>query len=135
TLWTDAETPDGLDSLIQATEGLAGTPARALWLTRLAGIERLRAEFEQADLERRRVLLTELEDRFTQLTGVAARRGEGAVYADRLVISEEASSPFRLRMGRRFAQALAQSIGPALELSAAYGEQVRSGYRAQMART
>jgi hypothetical protein len=120
------------ESVREALSALPESEARASWLGRLDELERLRAEFEGAGLERRRALLPALEARFTEYTGKPARRGEGQVYSDRLILYEEASSPFRVHFGQRFGRELAERLSGALELSAAYGEKVQRGYREQV---
>ncbi len=139
------ESVDALAGLRRAVAALPAGAAREEWL---AHLDRLAAECEAfaraarsdgpdgadtADVELRRAALAALEGTFTALTGVAARRGAGAVYADRLVLFEEAASPFRLTVGRRTADELARLLGPALEVSAAFGDQVQDGHRARMA--
>ena len=119
-------------SLRDAVTGLPASEDRERWLSRLDELERLRGEFESAGLVGRRALLQTLEARFTEYTGKPARRGEGQVYSDRLILYEEASSPFRLRLGRRFRQTLEQKLSGGLALSAAYGERVQRGYREQV---
>ncbi|HEX5747975.1 MAG TPA: lantibiotic dehydratase [Archangium sp.] len=119
-------------SLREAVAALPGSEARERWLSRLDELERLRGEFEGAGLARRRELLQTLETRFTEYTGKPARRGEGQVYSDRLILYEEASSPFRLKLGRRFSQEMAAKLSGALELSAAYGDSVQRSYREQV---
>jgi hypothetical protein len=113
--------------------GLPDVPARAKWLERLAQLDALRATFQDGDLGTRRATLPRMEAAFTELTGVPARRGEGHVYADRLIIYEEGRSPFGVRMGRRFFDSLARKLSLGLDLSAAYGEKVQQGYRREVA--
>jgi hypothetical protein len=120
------------ESVRDAVAALPDSAARARWLERLDTLARLRADFETADLHRRRELLPQLEAAFTEATGKPARRGEGQVYADRLILYEEASSPFRLRFGARFTRELEAALTGALELSAAYGETVQRGFREQV---
>ncbi|MEO3810602.1 lantibiotic dehydratase [Sphaerisporangium sp. B11E5] len=129
------ETVDPLPGLRAAIEQLPESPGRDRWLARLDGLAVRCERFAAAagDVGTRRDVLTELETTFTELTGVPARRGAGAVYADRLVLFEEASSPFRLAVGRDTAERLARALTPALELSAAFGDQVQEGHRTAMA--
>ncbi|WP_338865468.1 lantibiotic dehydratase [Myxococcus stipitatus] len=134
-LWGLSFRPNDFATFESVRDCVAALPeldARTRWLERLDTLARLKAEFESADLSRRRVLLLELEAHFTQATGKPARRGEGQVYADRLILYEEASSPFRLRFGRRFTEELEAALTGPLELSAAYGEQVQRGFREQV---
>jgi hypothetical protein len=119
-------------SLREAVAALPASEARERWLSRLEELERLRAGFEGAGLARRRELLQSLEARFTEYTGKPARRGEGQVYSDRLILYEEASSPFRLKLGRRFSEEMAAKLSGALGLSAAYGDSVQRSYREQV---
>jgi hypothetical protein len=111
-----------------AVAALPESEARARWLSHLERLDGLRAEFEQGDLAARKAVLPKLEALFTELTGVPARRGEGRMYTDRLVIYEEAASPFQLRFGQQYARQLAEALSPALELSAAFGARVQRGY-------
>ncbi len=117
------------EALIGAVAALGPSAARDTWLAHLDGFSRRLTAFAQGTLEERRVLLGELEALFTGLTGKAARRGEGGVYEDRLVIYEEAASPFALQFGRSFGQRLAAALSDGLEVSARYGEQVQQGHR------
>jgi hypothetical protein len=117
------------DHLRAAVAALPAGEAREGWLAKLDRLDGLRAAFEGAGFPERRERLLALEAAFTEATGVPARRGEGKMYSDRLVIYEEGGSPFRLRVGTAFAQELAQRLGPGLELSAAFGEEVQRGYR------
>ncbi|WP_426752968.1 lantibiotic dehydratase [Myxococcus sp. Y35] len=120
------------ESVRDAVAALPELEARTRWLERLDALARLKADFEAADLPRRRELLLRLEAAFTEATGKPARRGDGQVYADRLILYEEASSPFRLRFGARFTAELEAALTGALELSAAYGEKVQRGFREQV---
>ncbi|MFP2931148.1 lantibiotic dehydratase [Pyxidicoccus sp. 3LG] len=120
------------ESVRDAVAALPESEPRSRWLARLDTLAGLRADFEKADLDGRRELLPRLEACFTEVTGKPARRGEGQVYADRLILYEEASSPFRLRFGARFTTELEAALTGALELSAAYGEKVQRGFREQV---
>jgi hypothetical protein len=129
----EGEDVDLLAQLLAGVRALPASDARDRWRARLEELGRLAGEFEAAGLDGRRRLLPEIERRFTACTGAPARRGEGRIYADRLVVFEEAASRFRLRVGRRLARWLEAAVGAALELSAAYGESVQAGYRRQVA--
>lgn len=134
-LWGLPFRPNDFGTFESVRDSVAALPeseARARWLERLDALARLRTDFESADLTRRRELLPRLEAAFTEATGKPARRGEGQVYADRLILYEEASSPFRLRFGARFTLELEAALTGALELSAAYGEKVQRGFKEQV---
>jgi len=120
------------ESVREAVAALPDVEARARWLERLDALARLKEDFEAAPLSHRRELLPRLEAAFTEATGKPARRGDGQVYADRLILYEEASSPFRLRFGASFTTDLEAALTGALELSAAYGEKVQRGFREQV---
>ncbi|HZH02262.1 MAG TPA: lantibiotic dehydratase [Myxococcaceae bacterium] len=121
------------ESLKEALTQLPSSDARERWLWRLKELGALKDAFERSGLDDRRNLLPQLEAFFSECTGKPARRGEGKVYSDRLIVYEEASSPFKVRVGRHLAAELAEKVSGALELSAAYVEQVQGGYRAQVA--
>ncbi len=125
---------DTLESLIAAVEAFPPSAERTLWLERLGTFAALLGRFAVGTLAQRRALLAELEALFTALTGRPARRGEGGVYEDRLILYEEAASPFALRFGKSFAERLARALGPGLELSAGYGEQIQRGHRQEVTR-
>jgi len=118
--------------LRQAVAALPEGPARARWEGQLERLDGLRATFEAARFPARREALLRLEAAFTEVTGLPARRGEGQMYSDRLVIYEEADSPFRLRFGQAYARRLEEALTPGLELSAAFGEQVQRRYREEV---
>jgi hypothetical protein len=129
----EGEDVDLLSQLRRVVETLPG-PGGERWRGRLGELSRLALDFQAGDLGARRRLLPEIESRFSAWTGASPRRGEGRIYADRLVLFEEAESPFRLRAGRRLVRWLEESLSDALDLSSAYGALVQAGYRAQAAR-
>lgn len=89
--------------------------------------------FAAADLAGRQALLARLESRFSLLTGAEPRRAAGDIYADRMILFEEAGSPFRLRVGADLARAVERSVAAGLDLSAEAGQQAQAGYRRQVA--
>jgi hypothetical protein len=125
-LWFRSDTADTLSHLRLALAALPASEARDRWLVSLETLDALRGQFELASFERRRPLLNEMEACFTQLTRNAARRAGGRLYTDRLIINEESSSPFRLRIGKKAVRALEEALSPLLEICAAYGERVQS---------
>lgn len=120
------------ESLREAVQALPEGEGRARWLSELAELERLRSAFEAGALSERRALLPQLEARFLACTGKAARRGEGQVYSDRLILYEEAASPFRVELSQDFGEELNQRLSGALEVSAAFGEKVQRSYGEQV---
>nr|WP_223768049.1 lantibiotic dehydratase [Streptomyces huiliensis] len=130
------ETVDPLPGLRAALSALPPVPARDAWTARLDELAAHCDRFAAAagDVEARREALAELEAAFTAATGAPPRRGAGAVYADRLVLFEEASSPFRIEIGTDLAEALTRVLEPALESSAAFGDRVQADHRRRMAK-
>ncbi len=120
---------ESFESLRAAVRALPHQAGRTRWLNRLDRLDALREEFESAELEARVRLLKDLERLFSEYTGADAHEGAGEVYADRLVLYEEASSRFSIRMGKTFTEALENKLSEGLELSAAYGERVQRGYK------
>lgn len=116
-----AETVDGLAGLRAAVAALPGRPARDRWLAELDRFDADRTGFAAAGPDRRLELLGEMEARFTDLTGVPARRGAGAVYADRLILFEETGSPFRVQVGADLAAEVERASSDGLDVCAVYG--------------
>lgn len=127
-----ADTFETLQTLHDAVAALPASQRRTSWLERLDGLRVLLERFATSSGAERRETLDALEKAFTAYTGLPARRGEGQIYADRLVIYEEASSQFAVRVGRQVAENLARQLSGGLELSAAYGENVQNEYHRQM---
>lgn len=128
-----AEVVDGLAELRGAVAALPPVSARDRWLGELAAFAAGCQACAAAGVDERERLLEALEQRFTALTGMPARRGAGDVYADRLILFEEASSPFQLRLGARQARMIEEQLAAALELSAEVGAAVQRDYQDEMA--
>jgi hypothetical protein len=124
-IWFRSDVPDTLAELRAALAALPPCPARSRWVTELDRIDGLRGRFETAALPERRRLLPEMEALFVALTGLPARRAGGRVYTDRLIVNEEAASPFHLRVTPRAAAWLSSALSPLLELSAAEGDRLQ----------
>lgn len=123
---------DEFGKLRQAVDDLAGSgEALAGWAAALSDLERLRGEFERAAFPDRIGALSRLEERFTALTGKPARR-PGGVYADRLLVYEECSSPFQLSLSVAVTARLTESLQAALRFSAGFGDLVRRAHQEQV---
>jgi hypothetical protein len=109
-----------LDVLAAALRGLPGEAA-ADWARRVAAFAALVQAVERAPFPERVDAVDALEAEFGTLTGQSARRGQGAVYADRAVFYEECSSAFALEIGAGLAARWAERVTAALELSVAHG--------------
>lgn len=127
-----AADPYDLEPLRAMTGRLAALPAsdaRTEWTGRLERVAGLLRGIERAALPERVELTGELEAAFTEATGKPARRGEGAVYADRAVFYEECSSPFALEVGEGTIRTWERRIADAMEVSTAHGWAVWSRAR------
>lgn len=124
-LWFRSDVADTFGALGLAIARLPPSVARTRWSTELDGLDRLRQRFETAALAERRQLLPELEALFVGLTALPARRAGGRVYTDRLILNEEAASPFRLEVSPRARARLTAALSPLLELSAAQGDRLQ----------
>ncbi|MFD7827003.1 lantibiotic dehydratase [Kitasatospora sp. NPDC059803] len=111
-----------LATLRDQLSALPASPARELWLDRVAELASLIDELAQAPLERKAAAVAALEERFTEFTGRPARRGAGAAYADRAVFFEECASPFALTLGAGLVGDWERQLAPVLEVCAAHGQ-------------
>lgn len=95
--------------------------SRSHWVAVIGEFKHLQDRFTQAPFSERRELLAQVETRMTELTGQQARRGEGQIYADRLLLYEECLggvSP--LALGPTFAAELQRQLAPILDVYAAH---------------
>lgn len=98
------------------------SPARQQWLERLEGWQRWCDEMAGASLDTRIRLLEQGETWFTAQTGKPARRGDGSLYADRLIFYEETQGHVtHFIMGRALHEHILHRLRGALELSAVQG--------------
>jgi Lantibiotic dehydratase, N terminus len=127
-----AERISGAEGLRDAILRLPPGQARDRWRDELDALMTLCDQFRDSGAAGRSRLLAEMERRFTEATGVPARRRAGQVYADRLMLFEEAASPFRIAIGRDIAEAIERIVSPALELGLAAGRREQAAYRQAM---
>lgn len=113
--------PRALEALREWVDALPPScPSRATWHTHLSTLHARQEEFARAGFARRRELLAELEAEVVRLTGRAARRGGGQLYADRLVITEEClGDATPLHLGGDVLAAFTEELAPVLDLLAA----------------
>ncbi|MEV7776419.1 lantibiotic dehydratase [Kitasatospora sp. NPDC086791] len=111
-----------LATLRDQLSALPASPARELWLGRIAELSSLIDDLAELPLERKEAAVTALENRFTEFTGKPARRGAGAAYADRAVFFEECASPFALTLGAGLIDDWERQLAPVLEVCAAHGQ-------------
>ena len=121
-LWFRSDEADTLGNLRAALLALPPSPARSRWAAEIDAFDALRAAFETAPFADRPARLRDLEARFVAVTGRPARRAGGRLYTDRLVLNEEASSPFGLRVGGGALARLGTEVSPLLERCAAHGD-------------
>jgi Lantibiotic dehydratase, N terminus len=124
-----SETTDGLAELRHALGELPPSPARTRWEKLLSAFADDLASFERSALGPRRLLLAAIEARFEEASGTPARRGAGEMYADRLVLFEEAMSPFDLMIGKDLARWIESSVSATLDVAAAAGARLTGTYR------
>lgn len=124
---------DPLRTMLDALGELPGSAARSHWMDHLERLRRLLRRFADEPFPQRVATVAELESAFTDATGRPARRGAGAVYADRAIYYEECASPFALDIGEDLLHAWARQIAPAMELSAAHGGTAQAAARTQVA--
>lgn len=94
---------------------------RERWRDVLADISTIQSCFADAPLADKQALLTQLETIISDLTQQAARRGQGELYADRLLIYEESLGGLSpLALGPRCAAEIQRQLAPALDLYAAH---------------
>lgn len=97
-------------------------PTRAHWCGFLQEIHDAVNAFATADLPQRVHILAELEARFTALCGRAARRGQGRMYADRILLFEECLGNLETCvLGNELATMIATHLQPILRLWYVYG--------------
>jgi len=118
-----------LQSMLSSLSELRSPSAAAHWIGVLSRVKYLLARLRDAPFPERIPLIGELESVFTDATGRPARRGAGAVYADRAVFFEECSSPFEVIVGERVARRWQREITAALELSATHGARAQAEAR------
>ncbi|HEU5380959.1 MAG TPA: lantibiotic dehydratase [Ktedonobacteraceae bacterium] len=94
---------------------------RTHWLTHLEWFRQASGRFSEEPPAAKLTLLQEVEERFTSLTNLEARRGEGSIYVDRMVLYEEAQGSLEhCTVGAPFAHTLLAQLRPTLDLCASY---------------
>ncbi|MEU6064755.1 hypothetical protein ABZ864_09690 [Streptomyces sp. NPDC047082] len=122
-LWPEppSTTARPLDWLVSWADRYADGTA---WPVGLRELRQLCAAYAAADGHRERAeALARVEECFTALTGVDARRAAGRMYADRLVVSLDAKgdqSP--VVVGGAVARRWEEQLTPVLDVAARYGE-------------
>jgi hypothetical protein len=135
---------------LQPVEGLladllaaaAPSPAREAWEGRLRALLALKDRVVDADVEERRALMAEIEGRFSDWTGDAARRNGGKTYGGRNLFYEDCTRhPRRFDIGGRVLEDLQADLGSLvavqsalLEIIEPYGWQRLEEIHASMAR-
>ncbi|MFE7528115.1 lantibiotic dehydratase [Kitasatospora sp. NPDC057542] len=110
-----------LATLRDQLSALPASPARELWLGRMAELSSLIGDLAEVPLDRKPAAVAALENRFTEFTGRPARRGAGAAYADRAVFFEECASPFALTLGAGLIGDWERQLAPVMEVCTAHG--------------
>jgi hypothetical protein len=111
---------DPLGAMLRRLAGIGGAAARE-WSGKLSKLRELLAELERTAFPGRIACVERLEQEFSAVTGKPARRGAGAVYADRAVFYEECASPFALEVGEQTLRSWINQVSASLEVSVAHG--------------
>jgi hypothetical protein len=96
-------------------------PSRLVWLERLDFYYRAIASFTPASPDQKLIILKEIEQSFSALTGQEARRGAGEHYTDRLLVYDEAQGDVRrCSLGPSWSGGLASRLRSICDLCASY---------------
>lgn len=99
---------------------------RGQWMACLEWFGQAITRFTPMSANEKVELLQEIEAHFTTLTGEEARRGEGNIYVDRLLLYDEAQGPIeQCTVGLPLAQKLVTQLRPTLDLCAWYSTLVQ----------
>lgn len=114
-----------LRTLRDQLDAIPPMPAKDEWIDRIDELEGLRASMEDQSLDKRIATVATLEQRFTEITGKPARRGQGATYADRAIFFEECSSEFDLEISEHQLAEWERRLSPLLEVAVAHGAETQ----------
>ncbi|HXL96411.1 MAG TPA: hypothetical protein VN969_46475 [Streptosporangiaceae bacterium] len=124
-----AAVDDPLDWLrARIVDAMAAAPAAgARWLAVLDRLANLVHDFESTASDGRVAALTRLEHEFSLLTGSRPRRGEGTMYADRLLVTEDCrGNAETLDVGAGGTAALTERLAPVLDLCVSYSALIQA---------
>ncbi|HEX7734157.1 MAG TPA: lantibiotic dehydratase [Ktedonobacteraceae bacterium] len=115
---------DPLDYLIQQLGTLpADCEAQRRWLVILTWFQHSCQRFSEADLSQRQAILADLEARYTELTESEARRGQGKMFQDRILLYEEClGNLVELRLSEQHHQKMSEALTPIAALGATYSQ-------------
>lgn len=100
---------------------------RDAWQQHLAQFSQQITRFATAPLNDKQASLHNLETDFKQLTQQAARRGSGEIYADRLLVYDEAQGDITTcTIGTPLQTQISTQLGPTLDLCASYSTLVQA---------
>ena len=111
---------DPLGAMLRRLNRIGGAAAHG-WSEKLSKLRELLGELERTAFPGRIACVERLEQEFSAVTGKPARRGAGAVYADRAVFYEECASPFALEVGEQTLRSWINQVSASLEVSVAHG--------------
>ena len=114
-----------IDPLAWLRDSVARLPEqctrREYWLQALDAFAACIGRFPAASVAEKCALLQEIERQFVQLTQQKPRRGEGEIYADRLLVYDEAQGDItRCIVGKPLHDRLLSQLKPVLDLSASF---------------
>ncbi len=122
---------DPLDDLAAHLQALPASASRDRWVSVLSKFQRDCADFAKSDFAARREILRRVELRFTEITHLDARRGQGQVFQDRSLIYEECHGAIdELRLSKQHQERLQRCVEPIAALCATYSQLLLDDLRA-----
>lgn len=121
-----------LSYLIAAITALPSMwPARGKWLAALQRFADACDEFASADLAKRQAVLAEVEQHYASLTASEARRGQGQMFQDRVLLYEECHGDItELRLSDSRYREISAGLVSIARLAASYSQLLLDAQRA-----
>lgn len=119
-----------LNYLIEQLLLLPDSYVKEKWCKRLKEFADEVKQLAELQINDRQKCLEKLEQSFKELSGKPSRRGKASLYADRFIYYEDAHGHVKdFKFGRPFIKELQTKLSGALNISAAYGEEVWKFYQ------
>lgn len=119
-----------LSVFLEQIRSLPDHKVKEKWCRELEELSKITERLAEQKITSKIEIVRKLEEKFEQLTGKPSRRGKASLYADRFVYYEDAHGHIKqFTLGEPFIQDLESKLSGALNLSAAYGEEVWNHYQ------